>query len=462
MSANGGAPFLSLLGVFGDAEMAEIFSQRGQVESWLAVERALAEVQGELGIIPAEAAAAIVAEASVDKVDPARLHEDTRRVGYPILPLLEQLAQGSSPEVGAYIHWGATTQDIMDTGLVLQITRGLRRVEELELALVDRLADAAAAYRSVPMPARTHAQQAVPTTFGLKLAVWTDELNRHGERLRQARSRAAVVQLFGAGGTAAALGQASREVRLRLASRLGMGAADVPWHTARDGIAEIAFVLGALAGTCGKIGREIIELSRTEVAELREEAAPGSGASSTMPQKVNPVLSEVAVGMSALARAQVAPLLESMLAGHERSAGEWQIEWDALPLLFAFAAGSAKTAALAIDAMQVFPERMLANLSSDGGLVMAEAVMIALAPVIGRLPAHELVAGASRIARERSVPLAEVLPDALGEELMRSLPPLEELLSPAGYLGEAEAIVDAVLARVAAARALAAHEEALA
>jgi 3-carboxy-cis,cis-muconate cycloisomerase len=446
-SPSTGPPFLPLVAVFGDVELAELFSEQAGVQSWLEVEHALAAVQAELGLIPREAAAAIAREAVAEKVDLARLHEEMRSVGYPILPLLEQLSEQSSPAVGDYIHWGATTQDIMDTGLVLQIQRALRRVEELESSLAAELARLAELYRSAPMAGRTHAQQAVPTTFGVKLAVWLDELCRHLERLRAVRARVLVVQLFGAGGTAAALGPFSHEVRAGVAERLGIGFADVPWHTARDGFAELGFVLAAAAATCGKIAREIIELSRTEIGEVQEHGGPDHGASSTMPQKVNPILSEVVVGMSWLARDQVPALLAAMQPGHERSAGEWQVEWDALPTLFALGCGCLKNTLLALEGLHVFPGRMRANLGSDGGMVMAEAVMIALAPGIGRLRAHELVSRACREARERNLSLAEMLPDALGGELLGALPPLDDVLTPESYLGESDSIVAAAVAR---------------
>jgi 3-carboxy-cis,cis-muconate cycloisomerase len=448
-----GETFLPLVGVFGDAEIALLFSERAQIESWLEVECALAAVQAELGLIPEEAAAAITAEATFDRVDLDRLYEDTRTVGYPILPLVEQVASSSSPPVGAYFHWGATTQDIMDTGLVLQVDRALERVEELRSSLAEEIARLAEEHRSLPMAARTHAQQAVPTTLGAKLAVWVEELCRHGARLRDLRPRLVVVQLFGAAGTAAALGPSSREVRHGVAERLGVGVTDVPWHAARDGFAELGFVLAALASTCGKIAREIIELSRTEIGEISEASGPSRGASSTMPQKANPIRSEVVIGMSVLAREQVTALLAAMQTGHERSAGEWQIEWDAVPTIFALACGCLLNTREVVAELQVFPERMRANLDGDGGMVMAEAVMIALAPRLGRLRAHELVSEICREARRQGLQLADALPASLGPELLETVSPLADLLAPDAYLGEAEAIVDAAVTRLSRCRA---------
>jgi 3-carboxy-cis,cis-muconate cycloisomerase len=438
-------PFLPLADVFGDDELAGLLSETALVESWLEVERGLATVQASLGLIPPEAAESIQLEANATKVDLELLHESTRRVGYPILPLLEQISARSSDQVSAYIHWGATTQDIMDTGLALQIRRVLERIDELVAALGASLADLAERNCDVMMAGRTHAQQAVPTTFGAKVAVWLVELQRHVARLQSARSRVQVVQLFGAAGTAAALGPSSKEVRHRLAEHLGLEATDVPWHSARDGLAELGFVLCALTSTCGKIAREIIELSRSEIGEVREGNGHDRGASSTMPQKANPIRSEVAFAMSVLARPYAAALLAAMQTGHERSAGEWQVEWDSLPTLFALAGGCLANTREIIETLEVFPARMRQNMEADGGMIMAEAVMIAIAPTVGRRRAHNLVAEACREARRRNLPLANVLPKALGQDLLAILPPLEDLLAPESYLGEAGEIVTSAL-----------------
>jgi 3-carboxy-cis,cis-muconate cycloisomerase len=359
--------------------------------------------------------------------------------------LLEQVRAASSSDVARYLHWGATTQDIMDTGLALTVARALDRVESLALTLGDAIVSRAEEHRATVMAGRTHGQHAVPITFGGKLAVWLAEAERHLERLRSARSRITVVQLFGAAGTGAAFGGDVRELRRRLAARLSLGVVDVPWHTARDGVAEVAFVLAALAGTCGKIAREVIELSRPEIGELMEAGGHHRGASSTMPQKANPIGSETVVGLSVLAAQQIPALLAAMQAGHERSAGEWQVEWDAIPAVTASAAGALAGTAEIIRGLQVFPERMRANLDLEGGLIMAEAVMMAAAPIVGRGPAHELVYQACATARREGLDLAEAMRRELDSELLDALPPLETLLDPAQYLGETDAIVTAAL-----------------
>ena len=437
--------FLPLVDLFGDDEIAQLFAEEAYVGSWLEVERALAQTQAELGIIPVEAAAAIDEAADPGRIDLARLRERTLVVGYPILPLLEQIADASA-EAGRYVHWGATTQDIMDTGLALVLDRALNRIETLVLELGDEIAAVAEAHRATVMPGRTHAQPAVPITFGGKLAVWLAEITRHLDRLRAARGRVAVVQLFGAAGTAAALGPQSRAVRHGLAQRLGLGAVDVPWHTARDGLAETGFVLAATAATCGKLAREVVELSRPEIGEVREEGGHLRGASSTMPQKANPIGSEAVVGLGILAAQHAGSLLAAMQGTHERAAGEWQAEWDAVPLTCAAAAGALAGARRVIAGLEVFPGRMRENVDGQGASIMAESAMMALADVVGRADAHALVSEAASTARSEGLTLRDALERALEPKILAAIRPLDEVLDPGSYLGESDAIVTAALA----------------
>lgn len=444
---NGGLlPDLPLLRVFGDETTARLLDARATIRAWLDTERALAEVQAELGLIPADAARQIADAAEEGAIDEAELAAGMRVVGYPILPLIGQLSRKGSPELGAYIHWGATTQDIMDTGMALVMRPVFDRVEGLLEQVACKVAELADEHRATIMTARTHAQPAVPTTFGAKAAIWLAEFARHRDRLATARERTCRISLFGAGGTAAALGARSPEVRTRMAARLGLGDADVSWHTARDSIAEASFVFAALAATCGKIAREVIDLSRPEIGELREVAGYHRGASSTMPQKANPIASEVVVGMSSLAAAQVPALIAAMSAGHERAAGEWHIEWDALNLSGALAAGTLVNTLEILDGLAVYPDAMRANLVTDGGTIMAEAVMFRLAPQIGRTMAHDVVYDACSVARERRIDLREALVATLTPEQVGLLTPLDDVLDPSTYLGEVDAMVNAALA----------------
>jgi 3-carboxy-cis,cis-muconate cycloisomerase len=434
--------FSPLVDVFGDQEVIRLFSEESLVGAWLEVERALADAQAELGVIPPEAARQIAAAAVPEHVDLAALREQTLVVGYPILPLLDQIVE-RSPAAGRYLHRGATTQDVMDTGLALVGDRALARIESVVRTLGDGLATLADEHRLTVMPGRTHAQPAVPIAFGGKVAVWLSELAVHVERLRSARARLAVVQLFGAAGTAAALGPRSRDVRHAVAGRLGLRAVDVPWHTARDGVAEAGFVLAALAGLCGRLAREVVELSRPEIGELREEGGHHRGASSTMPQKANPIGSEAVIGMSVLAAHHAGALLAALQGTHERSAGEWQVEWDAVPAVFATAGGAVAGTARIVEGLRVFPERMRANLELDGGSIMAEAAMMAVGEVLGRAEAHSTVYEASTIARSEGISLATALRKTLAHDVLAALPPLDEVLAPDAYLGETDAIVSA-------------------
>lgn len=436
--------FSALIDVHGDEQVTRLFSEESFIAAWLEVERALADAQASHGVIPAEAAATIADAAQPRHIDISRLRERSRVVGYPILPLLEELRE-HSPAAARYLHWGATTQDIMDSGVALVTKRALDRVQTLTCELGDALASRAEQHRDTLMTGRTHAQPAVPITFGTKLAVWLAEITRHRERLRAAQARIAVVQLFGAAGTAAALGARSREVRHEVARRLGLAAVDVPWHTARDGIAEVGFALAVLAGTCGKIGREVVELSRPEIGELREPGGHHRGASSTMPQKSNPIDSEAVIGMSILAANHLGALLSALQGTHERAAGEWQAEWDALPGLVAAAAGAVATTGRLLTGLVVSVERMRANLDHMESEIMAEAAMMAIAALAGRAAAHDAVYEASRLARAGGVPLATALQRTLDDELLEALPPLATVLDPAGWIGESDSIVSAAV-----------------
>jgi 3-carboxy-cis,cis-muconate cycloisomerase len=440
-----GRPFLPLLETFGDATMHGVFSEEAAIRAWLEVERALAEAEADEGVVPRSAADAIVEHLSLLEFEPGVLAEGTRHVGYPILPLLQAAGRSADPEVRAYLHWGATTQDIMDTGLVLQMREALARVTSLEEDLGSVLARRALEHRGTVMAGRTHGQQAVPTTFGAKAAGWLDELTRHHRRLGELGPRLLVVQLFGAGGTGAALGDASARVRRGLADRLGLRSVHVPWHTSRDSLAEACFVVAGTSGLCVRIAREVIDLARTEIGELREAVTHGRGASSTMPQKANPILSEAIVGLGTMAASQLPAVWSAMQPRHERAAGEWQVEWDVIPTLFASAAGALARTTEMLDDAAVDARRMRANLDAEGGLIMAEALMMALAPACGRARAHDLVYDLCRSAREQGRSLREIVEVELEPGLADRLPPVASILDPNAYLGETEAIVDAAV-----------------
>jgi len=440
-----GQPFSLLQRMYGDPEMVDVLSEARTIDGWLAAEIALARAQATVGVMSREEAEAIAATAVLANVDVEALWREGRNVGYPILPLVRMVSARLPAEARGKLHYGATTQDIMDTGLVLQLKAALARLDALVHELGEALVAHVTAHRHTILAARTHAQQAVPTTFGSKLAVFVAQLARHRERLSAAERRACLVSLHGAGGTSAALGPHAARIRRHMAEQLGLGTAEVPWHVARDGLAEVALASAAVATTCSRLAREVIDLSRSEIAEVAEQNGHHRGASSTMPQKVNPVGSEAVVGLATAAAAAAGAMLRAIEAGHERAAGEWQIEWQVLPEVLALAAAALATAGEVTAGLEVHPDAMRRNLEASRGLVMAEAYMMRLAPRLGRERAHDLVYTAAQDARRDGSSLR----DAVARQLARLDEREGEIgpLDPASYVGEPDAVCDAALAQ---------------
>jgi len=432
----------------GTPEMQRIFSVRERLRAMIDVEVALARVEGRLGIIPATAAAAIAATASVDGLDIDAIIAGTQNVGYPIVPLTKQLGTLAGSEAAGYVHWGATTQDILDTALVLGMRDGLALLERDLLAIIAALAQSARTYRDDVMAGRTHLQHALPITFGYKCAVWLDALIDALDRLRAARSRALRAQFGGAAGTLASLGDRGREVTVALASDLGLNVPDAPWHADRSAFAELACAIGIACGSLAKIATDVILLMSTEVGEVFEPHAPGRGGSSTMPQKHNPIACEYVLACTRGVHALV-PLLLSAIAGdHERSTGPWQSEELALPQIFVLASAVFAQSLTIAGGMTVDTARMRRNLDLTGGLIMSEAVATALSAILGKSVAHHIVEGACSRAMQQGHPLLDILAGdaAVTKHIDRAR--LEALLDPQAYVGESGAVVDRVLARV--------------
>lgn len=427
--------------IFGTAEMRAIFDEDAQIEAYIAVERALARAEGRTGVIPADAAREIDTRASIAMIDKEVLRRETLNVGYPIVSLVSQLSHQLG-EAGRYLHWGATTQDIMDTATVLQFRSALALVER-DLAIIrETLVALARRYRDAPMAGRTHLQQALPITFGFKAAIWLSALDRHAERLIQLRSRVLVAELGGAVGTLASLGHDGLRVHDAFAAELGLAPASIAWHVARDGLVETVQFLALLTGSLGKIGYDVMLMASTEVSEVFEPFAEGRGASSTMPQKRNPISSEIMMASARAVGAHAGTMLEAMVQDHERATGPWHLEWLAIPNAFVLTAGALAQARFMLAGLVVDEDRMARNLGMTGGLIVAEAVMMGLAPFLGRQMAHDVVYAACRKAVEGGHTLADVLlaaPDVashLSEERIRSL------TDPVNYLGSAAAMVD--------------------
>ncbi|HVP08562.1 MAG TPA: 3-carboxy-cis,cis-muconate cycloisomerase [Burkholderiales bacterium] len=431
--------------MFGTAEMRAIFSDAGYLARCLDVEAALARAQAGLGMIPAAAASEISAKAQPGILNLERLKRETEVVGYPILPLVKQLAAACAGEAGRYVHWGATTQDIMDSALVLQLRAALDLIEADLQGVSAALEALARHHRDTPMAGRTHLQQALPITFGFKAAVWRAPIERHRERLAQLRPRVLVGQFGGAAGTLASLGEQGLAVRAALTRELGLAEPAITWHVARDGLAEAVLFAGLVTGSLAKIATDVMLMMATELGEAFEPFEHGRGGSSTMPQKRNPISSELIVACAKLARQHCALMLDAMVQDFERATGPWHAEWIALPETFLATAGALRQAKLMLAGLTVDAARMQRNLGMTSGLIVAEAVMMGLAPKLGRQVAHDVVYDACRAAAESDRPLLELLAanPQVGPHFNRS--ELERLLDPRNYLGSAGAMVDRAL-----------------
>lgn len=436
MSEPTDAPFNLLTALFQDQPMAAIWSERASIEEWLRTESELARAQAEVGLISGEDAGMIAAACTIETIDRIQLWEDARNVGYPILPLVRQIANALPDGPNGRVHYGATTQDIMDNALAMQLGATCVRLEELLVRLGDALQALTQKYASTVMAGRTHAQHAVPTTFGAKMAVFLEETRRELERVRSMAEEVRVVSLFGAGGTSAAMGERSVQVRSALARRLGLADTDLPWHVARGRVAHFGLNMATVAALCTRFAREVVDLSRTEIGEVSERTGHLRGASSTMPQKANPISSESIIGFAVYAATSATALLRAMEAGHERAAGEWQIEWITLPAVSTMTATALGLAAETAESLQIFPEAMQRNLDTESGLIMSEAAMMRLAPVVGRERAHDLVYEAAVRGRITRVSLMDALRATLPAELLDDVGPIK----PIEYTGEAENI----------------------
>jgi 3-carboxy-cis,cis-muconate cycloisomerase len=433
--------------IFSSAAMREVFSDQNRVAQYLAVEAALARVQGRLGVIPQQAADEIVRHCEVGEMDFERLKERTERVGYPVLPVVEQLVEHCADGLGQYCHWGATTQDITDTATVLQIRQALGLIDADLAALARALADLAERYRDTPMAGRSNLQQAIPMTFGFKAARLLATVERHRARIAQMRPRVLVGEFGGAVGTLASLGNDGLAVQQALMQELALGQPEIAWHTERDRIAEVGCLVGLVTGTLAKLATDVKLLMQTEVGEAFEPYAPGRGSSSTMPQKRNPISCAYIHSCAAVVRQHVAALLEAMAADHERSTGPWEIEWISLPEVFCLTSGALKQARTIVEGLEVNPEAMMRDLELTHGLNQTEAVMMALAPDIGRERAHDLIYGAAHAAMTDQRPVLDAL--AQDPEISKHLDrgALRELLDPCHYLGLSASMVDRVLAQ---------------
>lgn len=434
---------------FGTPEMRAIFDDHQLIRNYVTVEIALAKAQARCGVIPAQAAQEIAEKCNADALDFDLLRHETEIVGYPILPLVHQISKQAG-ESGGYVHWGATTQDIMDTAVVMQIRDAFDVIDQDITTLRQILADLARRYRNTPMAGRTHLQQALPITFGYKAAIWLDMFDRHAERLAQARPRILVGQFAGAAGTLASLGDKGLAVQQAMMEELSLGVPVSTWHVARDGFAEAVNLLGLITGSLGKIAYDVMLLAANEFGELYEPFVKGRGASSTMPQKRNPISSELMLACAKGVRQQAGLMLDAMVQDLERATGPWHAEWIAIPESFILTGGTLYQAKFMLKGLIVDEQAMAKNLDMTKGLIVAEAVMMGLAPYIGRQDAHDIVYDACRIVNEEGGRLADVL-NAMPAVATRLEPALiDQLTDPVNYLGMAPEMVDQVLKSSAA------------
>jgi 3-carboxy-cis,cis-muconate cycloisomerase len=446
MDAHHAQGLLDLL--FSTESMRAVFSDRNRLQGMLTFERALAHAEARSNIIPERAAEAIARRCLAEAYDFAELARGAEQAGNLAIPLaqaLTELVERDDTEAARFVHWGATSQDMIDTGLTLQMRDGLDLIESDLARLVDAYRRLADTHRSTLMAGRTWMQQAAPITFGLKVAGWLSAARRAQERLRELRPRALVLQLGGAVGTLAAFGDKGLEVAANLAEELGLAEPDLPWHAHRDRVVEVATTLGLLVGTLGKVARDLSLMSQSEVGEASEPSAPGRGGSSTMPQKRNPVGTAVALAAAQRIPGLVATMLAAMPQEHERGLGGWHAEWDTMPEIFLLTAGALHRMVEVAEGLDLDAERMQANLDVTRGLIFAEAVSIALAQHVGKQRAHHLIRDATRRATKQNRHLRDIL--AGDEAITAHLPPdeLDRLFDPRLATGLSEQLVKRAL-----------------
>ena len=440
----------SFLGpLFRTDAMREICSDYGRLQGMLDFEAALARAEARVGVIPRAAASAIETQCQSKLFDIEALARAAALSGNTAIPMVKALTAlvGKKDKKAArYVHWGATSQDAMDTGLVLQLRSAFDLIDADLARLADALARLAKKHKRTPMAGRTWLQQALPVTFGLKAAGALSAVERHCAQLRELRTRVLVIQFGGAAGTLASLGDRGLDIAKALAAELKLGVPDMPWHAHRDRVAEVATTLGLLVGTLGKIAHDVSLLMQTEIGEAFEPAAPGRGGSSTLPHKRNPVGCAVVLAAAMKVPALVSVMLAAMVQEHERGLGNWHAEWETLPEICMLSAGALGQVTQMIEGLEIDPARMRHNLDATHGLIFAEAVSAALAPKLGREAAHGLIEDACRRAVEQNKPLRDVLAKDAKVGKLLSATDLDRLFDPANYLGVAEQFVERVLA----------------
>src|SRR6266403_1609462 len=437
------APMLS------SAAMRAVCDDRAYLQHMLDFEAALARAEAATGVIPGTAAAPIAKACKASSFDLGALAEAATRSGNLAIPLVKALTASvakTDPQAARYVHWGATSQDVIDTATMLTLRAAIDALlTDLDRAITG-FAKLAKQHRNTAMVARTWLQHALPMPFGLKLAQYAAALHRSRGRLKRLRSEALALQFGGAAGTLAALGDKGLVVAEKLAAELGLPLPDAPWHTHRDRLAEAASVLAIVSGTCGKIARDVQLMMQTDVAEAFEPSGEGRGGSSTMPHKRNPVAAATALAAATMAPNLAATILAAQVQDHERSAGPWHAEWPTLPTLLLVTSGALAATLDIAEGLEVDAARMRLNLDATAGLIMAEAVAMALAERIGKSEAHHLVEAASKTAVAEKKNLRDVLEGDPRVTAYLNAGKLTRLFDPMAYQGVSQTLIDRLLA----------------
>lgn len=429
--------------------MREVFSDRQLLQAMLDFEAALARALATAGIAPKSAVGSIESQCRAelfDVVSLARAAALAGNIAIPMVKALTQLVAKSDPQASTFVHWGATSQDAIDSGLVLQLRVAFDLLDRDLSHLSDALTRLAETHKSTLLAGRTWLQQGPPVTVGLKAAGWLGAIERHRERLSDSRKQALALQFGGGVGTLAALEDRGSAVAAALARELRLELPELPWHAHRDRLAEVAASLGLLAGSLGKMARDISLMSQTEIDEVAEPSGPGRGGSSTMPHKRNPVGSAIILAAAVRVPGLVSTMLTAMVQEHERGLGGWHAEWETLPEIFRLVAGAAAHMKDVIDGLEVHADKMLRNAKATRGLVLAEAVAFALRKRLGKEESHKIVEEAARRASEDRRDFADVLMSYAEVRSQFSAEEISRLLDPAHYLGSAAEMIDNALA----------------
>jgi 3-carboxy-cis,cis-muconate cycloisomerase len=430
--------------LYGSEAMRAVFDDHNLLQKWLDFEAALARAEASLNLVPAEAAAEITRKARAELMDKDAIKRGVDKTVHPLVSLIWQLSEKCDGDAGGYVHWGATTQDVMDTAIVLQIKEAFPLFETALESLIDVASQLARTHRDTVMAGRTHGQQALPITLGFKVAVWVAELKRHQTRLQENKPRVLTGEFAGAAGTLASVSDHGLEINARLMQELGLNVPEIAWHTSRDNFAEFATILSMICATLGKIAHEIIDLQKSEFGELEEPFEMGKVGSSTMPQKRNPMICEAILALARLARTQATTAIDAMMHEHERDWSSFQMEWAYIPEICIMTHGALELTHRVLSGLIVYPDNMKRNLDVTRGTLLAERVMLTLGQSIGRQHAHDIIYEAAMESFEKRVAFADVLKQNPLVTQHLEAEKIDALLDPMQYTGLAGVFVDKV------------------